>query len=256
MSTQADPKNVVGSIIKASRLLDLYTLDRREISLNDFTREAGYNKTTTYRLLQTLVAAGWLVRDRNGGGYRLGARALVLGAIARADLDLRNEALPYMQALSDEFGDTAFLMIPGEHGAVTIEATQGANPVRVHGVGVGTILPYYVAAAPVVLAAYAPELAARVLSEEKTRFTRETAISKTALRSKFARVRERGYAVSLEDFADDVAAVAAPIFDPGGAPIAALSVGGPANHFVEPLRSRVIERVVSMAEELSEKMTS
>jgi DNA-binding IclR family transcriptional regulator len=256
MPGQTDPKNVVGSIIKASRLLDLFTLDRREISLNEFTREAGYNKTTTYRLLQTLVTAGWLVRDVNGGGYRLGTKMLVLGAIARADLDLRDQAMPYMQALSDEFGDTAFLMVPGEHGAVTIEAIQGANPVRVHGVGVGTVLPYYVAAAPVVLAAFSPELEARVLAEDRTRFTRETAISKAALRSKFARVREHGYAVSLEDFADDVAAVAAPIFDPGGAPIAALSVGGPANHFAEPLRSRVIERVLALAEQLSEQMVS
>lgn len=255
MPTDVDPKNVVGSIIKASRLLERFTLERREISLNEFAREAGYNKTTTYRLLQTLISAGWLVRSETGA-YRLGTRLLVLGAIARADLDLRNEAMPYMQALSDDFGDTAFLMVPGDHGAVTIEAVQGRNPVRVHGVGVGTILPYYVAAGPVVLAAFSPELEAEVLADQRTRFTKQTTIAKGALRAKFAHVREVGYSVSLEDYIDDVAAVAAPVLDPAGTPIAALSVGGPANHFDEPLLSRVVERVLAMAEQLSEKMVS
>src|SRR5262245_5192955 len=145
MDGEIDPKNIVGSIIKGARLLDLYSTDRREISLNEFTHECGYNKTTTHRLLQTLVAVGWLVRSANGG-YRLGARMLVLGAIARADLDLRNEALPFMRELTDELGDTAFLMVPGPQGAVVIETIVGGNPVQVHGLAVGSVLPYHVAA--------------------------------------------------------------------------------------------------------------
>ena len=76
METDLDPKNIVGSIIKGSRLLDLYTTERRELSLSEFATETGFNKTTTYRLLQTLVAVGWLVRS-SGGGYRLGTRLLV-----------------------------------------------------------------------------------------------------------------------------------------------------------------------------------
>jgi DNA-binding IclR family transcriptional regulator len=250
MREAPDPKSVVGSIVKASRLLELFSLDRRDISLNEFAAETGYNKTTAYRLLQTLVTAGWLVRSASGG-YRLGARLLVLGAIAQADLDLRSEALPYMRSLSDEFGDTAFLMVPGPHGAVTVEATVGGNPVRVHGVGVGTILPYYVAAGPVVLAAFSPSLEAEVLADNRRRFTKNTKITKADLSAKFAEVRAAGYAFSYEDFAEDIAAVAAPIFGPDGEPIASLSIGGPANHFVEPVLSEMIDRVRTAAQKLS-----
>lgn len=253
MPAVADPKNVVGSIIKAARLLELYTLDRRDISLNEFAEEAGYNKTTTYRLLQTLVAAGWLTRSTTGG-YRLGTRLLILGSIAREDLDMRSEALPFMRALSAEFGDTAFLMVPGPHGAVTVEATVGRNPVRVHSVGVGTILPYYVAAGPVVLAAFRPDLEAEVLADDRTRYTELTTIKKAELTARFAQVRETGYAISVEDFTPDVAAVGAPVFNAAGEVIASLSVGGPANHFVEPDVSKVIERVCEAARALSAKL--
>ena len=258
MQPDVDPKNIVGSIIKASRLLDLYTTERREVSLGEFTKETGYNKTTAYRLLQTLVAAGWLVRSgSNGtGGYRLGSRLLVLGAIARSDLDLRNEALPLMQRLADEFGDTAFLMVPGPTGAVTIETVVGSNPVRVHGLSVGSVLPYHVAAAPVVLAAFSPAISAEVLDGDRTRFTPRTSTTKAALRAKFAEVREHGYAVSSEDYIDDVAAVAAPVLGPDGAAVAALSVGGPANRFAGALLDATVTRVQAYAAELSARMNS
>ena len=171
MEPELDPKNVVGSIVKAAHLLDLFSTDRRDVSLGEFTRATGYNKTTAYRLLQTLVSIEWLIRSKSGG-YRLGPKLLVLGAIARADLDLRNEALPYMQKLADEFGDTAFLMVPGQHGAVTVETVVGQNPVRVHGLTVGSGCPHHVAAGPVVLAAFSSAIEAAVLAGERTRFTR------------------------------------------------------------------------------------
>lgn len=255
MEPDLDPKNIVGSIIKASRLLDLYTTDRRDITLGEFTREVGYNKTTAYRLLQTLVGVGWLVRSESGG-YRPGAKLLVLGAIARTDLDLRNEALPYMQRLADEFGDTAFLMVPGQHGAVTIETVVGRNPVRVHGLTVGSVLPYHVAAGPIVLAAYSPEIEARVLAGERTRFTAGTATTKVALRAKLSEVRALGYAVSTEDYMPDVAAVAAPVVGSDGTALAALSVGGPVNRFADGVREVTIARVVEYARELSARMTA
>ncbi len=255
MEPELDPKNVVGSIVKAARLLDLFSTDRREVTLGEFTRATGYNKTTAYRLLQTLVGIEWLIRS-NSGGYRLGPKLLVLGAIARADLDLRNEAMPYMQKLAEEFGDTAFLMVPGQHGAVTVETVVGQNPVRVHGLTVGSVLPYHVAAGPVVLAAFSPAIEAAVLAGERTRFTLHSTTTKSALREKFAGVRAQGYALSIEDYITDVAAVAAPILDADGRAVAALSVGGPANRFTEVLQRATIERVKEFASALTARMNA
>jgi DNA-binding IclR family transcriptional regulator len=255
MEPELDPKNIVGSVIKASRLLEVFSTDQRDVSLGEFTKGAGYNKTTTYRLLQTMVGVGWLVRS-SSGGYRLGPRLLVLGAIARADLDLRNESLPYMERLADEFGDTAFLMVPGQHGAVVIETVVGRNPVRVHGLSAGSVLPYHVAAAPVVLAAFSPEIEAAVLAGERQRFTAQSMTTKAALRAKLADVRNRGYSVSMEDYIPDVGAIAAPVMGPDGRAVAALSVGGPANRFADAVREQTIARVVELAAELSSRMNA
>lgn len=255
MEPDVDPKNIVGSVIKASRLLDAFSMDRRDVSLAEFTKETGYNKTTAYRLLQTMVGVGWLVRS-SSGGYRLGPRLLVLGAVARADLDLRNEALPYMQRLADEFGDTAFLMVPGPHGAVVIETVMGLNPVRVHGLNVGAVLPYHVGAAPIALAAFLPDVEAAVLAGKRKRFTPHSATTKTALLAKLDEVRATGHAVSIEDFLPDVAAVAAPVLGANNEAVAALSVGGPANRFVNGRYQQTVARVVEYAAELTTRMNA
>lgn len=250
-----DPKNIVGSIIKGSRLLDLYTLDRREITLAEFAVEAGFNKTTTYRLLQTLVAAGWLTRS-GAGGYRLGSRLLVLGAIARADLDLRQEALPFMHRLADELGDTAFLMVPGPDGAVIIETVVGANPVQVNGLTPGAVLPYHVAAGPIALAAFSREAGARALAAERRRFTERTTTDLDDLEAKFSQARRQGHVLSLEDYIDGVAAVAAPVCGIDGEAVAALSVGGPINRFTEGMRDRTVQLVTELAAQLSERINA
>lgn len=253
MESDVDPKNIVGSIIKGARLLDLFSVERRELSLGEFASETGYNKTTAYRLLQTLVSVGWLVRSAKGG-YRLGARMLVLGAIARADLDLRQEALPFMQRLADELGDTAFLMIPGPQGAVIIETIVGDNPVQVHGLTIGSMLPYHVAAGPVALAAFSPEIEERVLRAEHERFTDNTATGEESLRAKFVEVRAQGHALSMEDYIGGVGAVAAPVLGADGVAVAALSVGGPTHRFVDAPRRQAVELVMDMAAELSSRL--
>lgn len=253
MNTEPDPKNVVGSLIKGDRLLGLFTTERREITLSEFAAEAGFNKTTAYRHLQTMVEVGWLVRSPNGG-YRLGKRLLVLGSIARADVNLRQEALPVMRALAEQLGDTAFLMIPGTQGAVIVETVVGTNPVQVNGLVPGAILPYHVAAGPVALAAYSPELEARILGSGREEFTSQTATTTAELREKFRATREHGYALSYEDYIEGVAAVGAPVIGDHGVAVAALSVGGPINRFKPSMRTKVVSLVTEAARSLSEGM--
>lgn len=253
MEAPTDPKSVVGSVIKATRLLKSFRADRPEVTLSEFTRDTRLNKTTVYRLLQTLLSVGWLVRTESGA-YALGTPLLYLGSIARGNRDLRNEAVPLMRQLSEEFGETSFLMVPGPDGAVVIEVVLGRNPIRIHGVTVGSVLPYHVAAGPVAIAAFSPDVEERVLSAHRAKFTPHSVTTEAALRKHFAAVRSVGHVVSGEDYIEDVAAVAAPVLDADGVAIAALSMGGPAIRYTEPMLSKAVDRVKALAGELSDRM--
>ena len=110
-------------------------------------QRSGYSKTTTYRLLTTLEAAGWLERDPNGA-FRLTIRPFQIGSILLDSLDLRHEAPPVMRRLSLAVGQTAYLTIPAGTHAVCIERIDRGSGVRVMDLEVGGSQPLHLGGAP------------------------------------------------------------------------------------------------------------
>lgn len=252
--SQPDQKNVVSSVLKACSLLECFSFERRELTLADLSEETGLNKTTAHRLLQTLVQAGWLRRGPSAT-YRLTMHVFSIGAIARADLSLHEEALPQLRKLAAEFGDTAYLMIRGEQGAICVDRVEGDSPIKVSSVGVGSVLPYHAAAGPMALLAWDDDLERRLARHsELERFTNATTVDVDALRSRLARIREDGYVVSQEDFLKGVSAVAAPVHDADGHVIATVSLGGTVQRFREPRLEQIVTAVCDAAAEVSQRL--
>src|SRR3954454_14327168 len=86
---------LVGSVLRAMRLLDLFERGRPEMTLADFVRRSGYSKSTTYRLLVALGEAGCLDRGPRGT-FRLTTRHFQVGGIVADSLELQREAGPIM----------------------------------------------------------------------------------------------------------------------------------------------------------------
>ncbi len=66
--------------------------------------------------------------------------------------------------------------------------------------------------------------------------------------------RDRGYAIDDLEFAADIRAIAAPIFDHTGAAIAGLAVAGPASRMSLESAHALAPAVVSMARRISVKL--
>lgn len=250
----ADPKNVVGSVLKACQLMECFTLDRPSLTLTDLTAMTGMNKTTVHRLASTLIKAGWLTRG-DGATYRLTMRPFRVGAVALAELNLRDEAAPLLRKLADRFGDTAYLMVPGPDGAVCVDMYQGNSPIRVNNVAIGTVLPYHTAAGPIVMLAFSDEIRERWLSRKKLdQFTAHTIVDLDALNQRLERITSNGYAISEEDYIYGVGAVAAPVFDARGHLTATISLGGVADGFRGDRLLDIIEAVTTSAREVSSRL--
>ncbi|SFP86651.1 MULTISPECIES: IclR family transcriptional regulator [Actinomadura] len=248
-----DPKNLVISVLKACQLMECFTRERPTLTLTDLTAATGMNKTTVHRLAATLIRAGWLTRG-DGATYRLTMRPFRVGAVALAELSLRDEAAPFLRRLADRFGDTAYLMIPGEEGAICVDMLQGNNPVSVNTVGVGTVLPYHAAAGPVVILAYSRELREHWLSTGLDQYTSHTVTDVPALTDRLEKVIRDGYAISEEDYLYGVGAVAAPVFDAQGDIAATLSLGGVNAGFRGSRLLEIIQEVTAGARDLSARL--
>ena len=69
------------TVLKATKILDLFTKDRPELPLSEIVALSGFSKTTTHSLLKILVSVNYLVRRRNA--YSLGAKLFELGNLSR-----------------------------------------------------------------------------------------------------------------------------------------------------------------------------
>ena len=91
---------------------------------------------------------------------------------------------------------------------------------------VGLAVPLHCAALGKVLLAFGTAELPQGRLEQRTD---RTITSRSALAAELAAVRERGYAVTIEELEPGLVAVAAPVFGVGTAAVGALSVSGPAS---------------------------
>jgi IclR family acetate operon transcriptional repressor len=202
----------------------------RGVGLLELARGLQWNKSTTHRLLATLVTQGYVQQDQETGRYRLGLKAFHLGAAFTRDLELRQEVAPTLNSLKaqTEQGVSLVVLEPITREVVFIDRVEGSHPLRMH-THVGMRYPANCTAAGKAIMAYLPESDLEPLLGSA--LIGRTSASKTtadALHTEFPIVRKHGYATDDEENAEGVRCVAAPIFDHIGRPVAAISISGPA----------------------------
>jgi DNA-binding IclR family transcriptional regulator len=120
---------------------------------------------------------------------------------------------------------------------------------------VGRRLPLHASASAKALLAWrAPEEVRGLLRLPLARFTPTTITDPTALEVDLSATRERGYATTWAELAEDLAAAAAPVRDHRGQVVAALAVSAPVSRVSREQLPALAEPVVRAAEELSRKM--
>src|ERR1700749_1645142 len=221
------PRRPVGSVARATQLLDVLAASDTPLGVNELARRIGGNASTASRLLATLQDAGLGMRTR-GGPYRLGLRLVTLSDRVLASLDVRAVARPLLARLVAETGETATLSVPGETEAITVDFVPSPSSV-VSMARVGRPSVSHATAAGKVMLAYAGAHAAggRSLPELLTPYTERTITDPGGLADELDTVRGRGWAEAVGEREADLAALAAPAFGRQGELAAILGVQGP-----------------------------
>jgi DNA-binding IclR family transcriptional regulator len=227
MTTDAG-KGLIGSLLHGLQILDMFERERPEIGIGEMAEQLGLHRSTTSRLAATLAAAGYLQLAGEPGRYRLSGRLTALGELAAAEADVRRTALPYLQNLVQELGETGHLGILEGTEAVTIGVVDGWQTVRMHS-WVGKRSPAHCSSmGKALLAGLSPaEFAARYPGHRLEARTDRTITDTRELTRHLAEVRDRGYAVDRQELEPHLCCVAGPVFDRTGTVVASISVSGP-----------------------------
>lgn len=185
--------------------------------------------STTYRLLADLEVHGLVARDGRRG-VTLGLRVL---DFARSLEDLLEETLvqparEVLQALARTHGETALLTAPGGTHAMCLASVESPQ----HAVRLSydrwRTAPMHLGASGKVLLAHLDEAhAERILAAPPPHPSGGAAIDGATLRAQIAATRRDGHLVTHGELDEGATAVAAPVLDARGRPVAALSVAGP-----------------------------
>lgn len=241
---------VVAAVDKALSLLE-YLGDNPGVGVTEIASQTGSTKSQVFRLLFTLEQRGFVAKDPDTRGYRLGYRNLYLGDRTREQNGLIRVARPVMDALAHESTENVHLVVREGVGSVVVALRESRQSLRLYA-QVGRRGPLHAGGASSVLLAFAPpDVRKAVLSSALPVFTKATVTDPKALERVLARIREQGYVVSREDLDEGAFSIAAPIRDHTGAVVAAISVAGPTSRLTQSVLDAHVESVRAAADEIS-----
>lgn len=239
MQEPSGTPQLVATIDRALAVLDLMAAsDRDDLGVTEIARALGLSKAVVHRVLVTLAARDYLQVDKASRRYRLGPMTLVLGATYQNRLDLRALALPRLQELSDQTGETATFSIRNGWSRIYVDQVAPSREIRMT-VAIGKSFPLHAGSSSKSFLAFLPlDEQERYMEERDLYSLTDTTITEPSLlRKELATIQVRGYATSIEERQAGAASVAAPIMDNDRRPIAAISICGPVERFRDQLET-------------------
>lgn len=222
----------VRTIDRLVRILDCFSPERPSWSLAELSTHLGLPKSTLHRFLASLESHGILRRDPNDKRWYLGYRLVTWGGLAAESTGLRHIARPIMRDLVDSTGETAVLTVYRDQEVVCVEKVETSHSVRLK-LDVGTRHPPHAGASSKILMAYLPkdEIQAIIRDAGLPQVCTNTITDPNELVTELSRIRECGYAESLEETDLGAWGVATPIYGRNGEVLAAIGVVGPSSRF-------------------------
>jgi DNA-binding IclR family transcriptional regulator len=244
----------VQSVDRAVSILEILS-QRGEAGVSEVALQIGVHKSTAFRLLGALESRGLVEQAEDRGKYRLSFGIIRLAGGVAARLDLTQQGRPVCRRLAEEIGETVNIAVARSHYAVNLDQVRGPSSVTAYN-WVGQLTPLHATSSGKVLLAFFDdrhrEQAVEAAGLEK--FTANTIVSAEALERQLAEVRERGYAVTVEELEIGLNAVAAPVRAYDGEVVAAVSASGPAYRFGEKRLHEVAPALIAAAADISHRL--
>jgi len=196
-------------------------------------------------MLTALVELG--MAEKVGGRYSIGTGVIALGRGATPVGSLPEMVRPHLVELAEELGENASLAVEDADTVLYVDTVVSPGAVQVRD-WTGERVPIHTAAAGITLmTSWTNDRIRHLTDAGLVALTESTVTSASALRQKISAARRAGVAWTLSEFSDEVNGVAAPIFDPTGRAIAAITIYGPTYRFPAAGDSSRIESLITEA---------
>lgn len=243
-----------GGTVAAARVADVLLAvgsDPEPVGVTELARRLGLSKAVVHRILQSLESRHLLGFDAATRTYEVGPAAVVLGARALRDQELRRAALPVLRQLQTATGETTTVSALVGTSRIYLDQVVSQRELKMM-VEIGRPFPLHAgSSSKAILAFVASDLREQVLARELSELTPQTITTRAGLEDELMAVRRRGVAVSRGERQHGAGSIAAPVRDAHGDVIGSLSICGPINRFTSSVLRQFAPLVRRSADEVT-----
>jgi DNA-binding IclR family transcriptional regulator len=242
--------NSIQVIDRLAKLLDVIALHEDPVSLKILSAETGLHPSTAFRILSSLADQGFVERTTRGS-YKLGVKLLQLGNRVMTGVDIRKIALPLMEKLRDQLGETVNLTVREDDEVVYIERSVAKRMIRVEQV-IGSRAPLHVTAVGKLMLGEQGEAACRSYAKRSKLppYTINTHTKVGTLLHDSLNAAKLGYSFDNEEAELGVGCIGTLIRDAGSHVVAGLSVSAPIERRRDDWVAQIMETGLQISKQL------
>lgn len=244
----------VQSIDRAVAILDCFSEEKKELKLSEISERLGLNKSTVHGIISTLKYHGFISQDEETQKYKLGIRFVQFGDLVINSMNIRNAAVPVIDAVCEKIEETVHVAMLDGLDVVWIEKRECTKSIKTS-TKIGARLPAYTTADGKIIICYQnKDKIKNYLPKRIPQYTNNTITNKGEFIKKLEEMKKNGYAIDNEEYVEGLKCVAAPIFDHDGKVRFSLSTTGPAFRMNEERIKELIVIIKEAANEISHRI--
>jgi IclR family pca regulon transcriptional regulator len=247
-------RNFIASLSHGLSVLEAVADNSTDITLAALAKQVGLKKTSTWRLVHTLVELGYLHQDPHTRNFRPAPRVLALGYAYFDGLDLKQLSLPHLHELSARCNETVNLAVLDGDELIYIERVRTAQIVTIN-LHVGSRLPLYCTSLGRALICEMPpdwllQYIHRVADDPKAQKYMKGDGKKFL--NTLRETRERGFAINDEELVKGLRAISSPVRGRNSEIVAAVCISVPSSRVTAAdLRRTFAPDLIATADKIS-----
>ena len=251
-----EPKYPVQTVMKAIEIINFLAKDTggRGVSLSEFSKTLGLNKSTVHRILDTLQFYSYIEQDEENSRYRLGWELYKIGQVIPMQNQLFNINPSLLIDLGNKTQEVVNLGILKRNETVIISKVESVRSHLHVNVNPGEYESIHATAlGKMMISEMDAEQIKELLHHADTlpACTPNTITTVGELLKDVMITRQRGYAIDAEEFCSGLYCIAMPLRDYTGKIVAAVSVSTPVARMDSEKKQLILESLAETTAKIS-----
>lgn len=250
------PSDIINSLRRGLIILELLATEPEGLLAKTVGFRTGLNLSTCYHLLNTLVAAGYVVKQPETQRFALTGKVTFPSFTSLEQARLVPHLLPHLNALRELTSETAYLSVRQGDEIIVSAIVESPQALRVSLLHVGYSGAAHAMALGKAILAFLPD---QDVSAYFARFgmpalTQNTISNYPTLSTELTNVAQQGHSIDLEEFAPGVCCIGAPIFGMAGRIVGSLAISLPKSRY-DSGSAILIQQVMATASAATRALT-